>query len=154
MDTVTYVQAETFRMSKAIDRASLYYGAIASDTNKHSHPSYTTCITVNTQYGSTCASQSVVVNSLGYAGVTTNCNAFHVSSNDQSFSDSSKTPIGKTHISIGIVNVCGLASKCHVPEFLNFVESFDIEGIQGSKTDDTDTICIPGYQIGGNSTSC
>ena len=29
----------------------------------------------------------------------------------------------------------------------NFVESFDILGIQESKTDDTDNICIPGYQI-------
>lgn len=38
-------------------------------------------------------------------------------------------------------------SKCHVPEFLNFVHTFDILGIQESKTDDTDNICIPGYQI-------
>ena len=54
-----------------------------------------------------------------------------------------------THINIGTLNVCGLASTCHVPEFLNFVESFDILGIQESKTDDTDNICIhvPGYQI-------
>ena len=43
--------------------------------------------------------------------------------------------------------ICRLASKCHVPEFLNFVESFDILGIQESKTDDTDNICIPGFQI-------
>ena len=69
-------------------------------------------------------------------GVTTNCNAFHVSSNDQSFNDSSMTHVCKTHINIGTLNVCGLASKCHIPEFLNFVESFDILGIQESKSDD------------------
>ena len=57
------------------------------------------------------------------------------------------THVCKTHINIGTLNVCGLASKCHIQEFLNFVESFDILGIQESKTDDTDNICIPGYQI-------
>ena len=63
VDTVTHVQAETFQMPKAVDSASLYYGPTASDTNRHPHPSDTMCIPVNTQYGSTCASQSVVVNS-------------------------------------------------------------------------------------------
>ena len=32
-------------------------------------------------------------------------------------------------------------------QFFNFVETFDILGIQESKTDDTDNICIQGYQL-------
>lgn len=45
------------------------------------------------------------------------------------------------------MNVCGLATKCTVPEFLEFVKSFDILGIQESKLDDTYDIDIPGYRI-------
>ena len=64
---------------------------------------------------------------------------------------SSKTHAGKIRINIGTSNVCGLASKCHVPDFFffffDFVESIHIVGIQESKTDDSDTSCILGYQI-------
>ena len=63
LDTVTHVQAETFQIPKAVESASLYYGPTASDTNRHSHPSDVMCIPVNTQYGSTCASQRMVINS-------------------------------------------------------------------------------------------
>ena len=61
VDTVTHFQAETFQMPKAVDSASLYDGLTASDTNRHSHPSDT--YVYSCEYGSTCASQSVVVNS-------------------------------------------------------------------------------------------
>ena len=50
-------------------------------------------------------------------------------------------------LKIGSLNVCGLAAKCVLPEFIEFVNSFDILAIQESKTDDTDDIQIPGYHV-------
>lgn len=61
--------------------------------------------------------------------------------------DNSKPRADRTHINVCTLNVCGLSSKCHVPEFINFVSSFDILGFQESKTDDTDAIYFPGYQV-------
>ena len=50
-------------------------------------------------------------------------------------------------LKIGSLNVCGLAAKCVLPEFIEFVNSFDILAIQESITDDTDDIQIPGYHV-------
>ena len=51
-DMVTHVQAETFQMPTA------------SDTNRHLHSSDTTCIPVNTQYGSTRLATSLIIKSI------------------------------------------------------------------------------------------
>ena len=41
--------------------------------------------------------------------------------------------------------MCGLASKLRCPDFVDFLCKYDIVGIQESKTDDTDNICLTGY---------
>ena len=54
---------------------------------------------------------------------------------------------GNPLLKIGSLNVCGLAAKCVLPEFIEFVSSFDILAIQESKTNDTDEIQVPGYHV-------
>ena len=76
-------------------------------------------------------------------GGTNDSHTFPLKRHDQNSKNSPK----QFDINIGSVNVCGLASKIKVPEFLNFISTFDILGIQESKTDETDNICVPGYQI-------
>lgn len=65
---------------------------------------------------------------------------------------------GKTHINqlkILTLNVCGLNSKLKCPEFISFLNHYDIIGLQETKTDDTDThIEIPGYKIFFHNRSC
>lgn len=65
---------------------------------------------------------------------------------------------GKTHINelkILTLNVCGLNSKLKCPEFISFLNQYDIIGLQETKTDDTDThIEIPGYKIFFHNRSC
>ena len=45
------------------------------------------------------------------------------------------------------VNACGLRGKLRFPEFTDLIESYDIIGVQETKLDDLDSICIPGYEI-------
>lgn len=45
------------------------------------------------------------------------------------------------------LNVCGLASKLRFPEFTDFIENYDIIGLQECKTDDADELLIPGYKL-------
>ena len=60
VDTVTHVQAETFQMPEGRRQCII---VLRPDCFRHSHSSDIMCIPENTQYGSTCASQTVVVNS-------------------------------------------------------------------------------------------
>ncbi|MEW8546419.1 MAG: endonuclease/exonuclease/phosphatase family protein, partial [Candidatus Thiodiazotropha sp.] len=65
---------------------------------------------------------------------------------------------GKTHIkqlNILTLNVCGLSSKLKCPDFISFLNQYDIIGLQETKTDDTDShIEIPGYKIFFHNRSC
>lgn len=47
-----------------------------------------------------------------------------------------------------------MRTKLNCPEFLNLINSYDILGIQETKTDDLDTIDIPGYKVILNNRSC
>lgn len=64
------------------------------------------------------------------------------SANISSFSHSRKP-----ELKVLSLNVCGLASKSQIPEFIELINRYDIIGIQESKTDDCDDINIPGYNI-------
>ena len=55
------------------------------------------------------------------------------------------TRIGKIQLSVFSFNVCGLAAKLRCPDFIEFLCKYDIIGIQESKTDDTDNVCLTGY---------
>ena len=44
------------------------------------------------------------------------------------------------------MNVCGLESRLRCPEFLSFINEYDIIGLQETKTDLTDTIHIDGFK--------
>ena len=46
--------------------------------------------------------------------------------------------------------VCGLKSKLQCPEFVSFVNKYDIIGIQESKLDDVDNLNVQGYQVFSN----
>ena len=48
------------------------------------------------------------------------------------------------------INVCGLKSKLLCPEFVSFIEQYDIIGIQESKLDDVDNVQIQGFQVFSN----
>ena len=52
------------------------------------------------------------------------------------------------------VNVCGLRSKLNCPDFVSLINKYDIIGVQETKTDDIDTIIIPGYSVYLNNRSC
>ena len=45
------------------------------------------------------------------------------------------------------LNVCGLKSKLLCPDFVAFIETYDIIGIQESKLDDVDRINFEGYSV-------
>ena len=45
------------------------------------------------------------------------------------------------------LNVCGLKSKLNCPEFCKLISEHEIIGLQESKLDDVDYICVPGYKI-------
>lgn len=45
------------------------------------------------------------------------------------------------------INVCGLAAKSRIPEFVELISQYDIIGIQESKTDESDNICFAGYNV-------
>ena len=64
------------------------------------------------------------------------------SANNSNFSHS-----GKPELKLLSLNVCGLASKSQIPEFVELINRYDIIGIQESKTDDCDDINIPRYSI-------
>lgn len=44
------------------------------------------------------------------------------------------------------LNVCGLLTKLHCPEFLSLINDYHLICLQESKLDDLDTISIPGYR--------
>ena len=52
------------------------------------------------------------------------------------------------------VNVCGLRSKLNCPDFVSLINKYDIIGVQETRTDDIDTIIIPGYSVYLNNRSC
>ena len=56
----------------------------------------------------------------------------------------------KSQIKILSLNTCGLKSKLLCPDFVSFIDQYDIIGIQESKLDDVDKLQIPGYQIFSN----
>ena len=69
-----------------------------------------------------------------------NCpNATIVSDKNNPFS------CGKNKLNILSLNVCGLSAKLRCPEFCDFLNQYEIIGLQESKTDDTDSIVLPGY---------
>lgn len=45
------------------------------------------------------------------------------------------------------INVCGIVSKLKCPDFLSYICNFDIIGLQETKTDDSDEICVPGFVV-------
>ena len=45
------------------------------------------------------------------------------------------------------LNTGGILNKLHDPEFIEFVEQFDLVCIQETKVDQADTIEIPGYEV-------
>ena len=47
-------------------------------------------------------------------------------------------------------NVCVLKSKLLCPEFVSFIQQYDIIGIQESKLDDVDKMQIQGFQVFSN----
>ena len=51
------------------------------------------------------------------------------------------------NIKIVSLNVCGLAARLRCPEFISFLQKYDIIGLQETKTDVTDDIYIPGYKV-------
>ena len=48
----------------------------------------------------------------------------------------------KSELKILSLNVCGLLSKLQIPEFSELLQSYDIIGIQESKTDDVDNVSV------------
>ena len=50
--------------------------------------------------------------------------------------------------------MCGIRSKLNCPEFINLINSYDIVGVQETKTDELDTVDIPGYKVFLNNRSC
>ena len=46
---------------------------------------------------------------------------------------------------IATLNVCGLRRRSNFPEFLEFVQRFDLLCFSESKIDETDVISFPGY---------
>ena len=62
--------------------------------------------------------------------------------------------IDETELKFLSLNVCGIKSKLNYPEFLTLIKSYDIIGIQETKTDDLDTTEITGYKVFLNNRSC
>ena len=50
-------------------------------------------------------------------------------------------------LKIDSLNACGLAAKCLLPDFIEFVNSFDILAVQESNMDYMDAIQAPGYHV-------
>ena len=46
---------------------------------------------------------------------------------------------------IATLNVCGLRRRSNFPEFLEFVQRFDLLCLNETKIDETDVISFPGY---------
>ena len=64
------------------------------------------------------------------------------------------TSIEETELKLLSLNVCGIRSKLNYPEFINLINSYDIVGVQETKTDELDTVDIPGYKAFLNNRSC
>lgn len=45
------------------------------------------------------------------------------------------------------INVCGIKLKLNYPEFIQFINIFDIVGVQESKLDNLDSICVPCFSV-------
>lgn len=45
------------------------------------------------------------------------------------------------------LNVCGLKSKCYSPDFISFLNCYDIVGLQETKLDDLDHLEIPNFVL-------
>ena len=45
------------------------------------------------------------------------------------------------------LNVCGLSRRCKYPEFLEFIQTFDVLCLVETKTDDVDQIDLPEFEI-------
>lgn len=43
--------------------------------------------------------------------------------------------------------MCGLLSKLNCPEFINYINNFDIIGLQETKLDDIDSVDVQGFEI-------
>jgi exonuclease III len=43
--------------------------------------------------------------------------------------------------------VCGINKRLQYPGFLEFVDDFDVIGLQETKVDDSDNLQIPGYTV-------
>jgi hypothetical protein len=43
--------------------------------------------------------------------------------------------------------VCGVSAKLKCPDFLTWLNNYEIICLQETKTDDTDSICVPGYDV-------
>ena len=52
------------------------------------------------------------------------------------------------------LNTCGIISKLNCPEFISLIQNYDIIGVQETKTDDYDTVTIPGYKVFLKNRSC
>lgn len=53
----------------------------------------------------------------------------------------------ENEIKILCLNVCGLSSKLKVPEFISFLNKYDIIGLQETKTDESDCIQLDGFYV-------
>ena len=58
------------------------------------------------------------------------------------------------NLSFLCLNVCGIVSKLNCPDFVSLIQTYDIIGVQETKTDDYDTINIPGYKVFMKNRSC
>ena len=64
-------------------------------------------------------------------------------------------PIVKdSKLAILSLNACGIISKLNCPDLIGLIQKYDIIGIQETKTDDLDTISIPGYKVFVKNRSC
>ena len=52
------------------------------------------------------------------------------------------------------LNVCGIMQKLNFPEFITLIRTYDIIGLQETKTDDYDTIDVTGYKVFLKNRSC
>ena len=67
--------------------------------------------------------------------------------NSNSYSERSqpKDHNGDSELKILSLNVGGVVSRLHCPEFVTMIQNYDIIGLQETKTDITDNVYVPGY---------
>lgn len=67
--------------------------------------------------------------------------------NQRQAAETNASSYNGNNIKLLSLNVCGLMSKQNCPDFIEYINNYDIIGLQETKMDDLDTVHIEGYKV-------